>query len=407
LVLGLAPVVLAIWTACAPAPPAATGPSTPAPAAPTAGAKAASGPVQQAAASASPLAATQPGAAATLAPLAQPVEFKFRTQFIPASSYAPYYAAQTLYWPPLGIRAEVLPGVGAAAAVKSVGAGSEQMGIAHFGSVVAGIQEGIPITILAVIARRDPSGLIYLEKSGVKSWKDVEGKTVGQFAAGITGPMIKAGLKSQGVDPERVTFVTVQPGGEVALMASGQLELMANLAGATDGRLRCRGVPAGSLPVYDIGLQVHGEVIFAHNDWLKSVDDEVVARVLLGAFQGFILHKTEPQKAFAEMARLQPNAQIDQVQELMTLHPTGYVNRMLEGGEVVKQYGLGWIDRAEVEKSLTGLVQAELLGRAGDPSQYYTTKYLEHPAVRSAALEWARLPYAPTPPDVRQQCGLS
>jgi NitT/TauT family transport system substrate-binding protein len=407
-------VTFGLWSACAPAAPAPTAPpeaAAPAASPVTAPAVApapAASPAAQLAASPLPFASPSPAAAAqpAMAPLAQPVEFKFRTPFAPSSIFAPFYVAQALYWPPLGLKGEVLPGTGSAAVVKTVGAGSEQLGYAQLSSVVAGMQEGVPITILAVIQRRDPSGVIYLEKSGVKDWKDLEGKTVGDFPFGTAGPMIKAALKLKGVDLDKVRFVTVTPGGEMALLTSGQLELQVGFARAQDLWLRCQGVKAGSLAVWDGGLQVYGQVIIANTDWIKQVGDDVVARALLGAMQGTVLLKTDPQRAMETMATLQPNAQTDLTQELASLHPEGYTSWSMEGGDVVTQQGFGWIDRAEMERSVAGLVQAGLLESGGDVSRYYTTRYLEHPAVRAAALDWTRAPYAPTPADIRQNCGL-
>jgi hypothetical protein len=193
----------------------------------------------------------------------------------------------------------------------------------------------------------------------------------------------------------------------MALLASGQIEQQVGFARAQDLWLACQGVKARSLAVWDAGLQVYGQVIIANNDWLRQAGDEVVTRALLGAIQGATTLKTDPRGALETMAKLQPNAQTNLTQELASLHPEGYTSWSMGGGPVVDQQGLGWIDRAELERSLGGLVQAGLLKEPGDPARYYTTKYLEQPAVRAAALEWARVAYAPLPADVRQQCGLS
>ena len=119
-----------------------------------------------------------------------------------------------------------------------------------------------------------------------------------------------------------------------------------------------------------------------------------------------MLLKTDPQRTLETMARLQPNTQTDLTQELASLHPEGYTGWSMGSGDVLQERGLGWIDRAEMEQSVAGLVQAGLLKEGGDVSRYYTTRYLEHPAVRAAALDWSRAPYAPTPPEIRQRCGL-
>jgi NitT/TauT family transport system substrate-binding protein len=334
------------------------------------------------------------------------VEFKFRTPFAPTSGYAPFYAAADRFWPDMGLKVQVLPGTGSAAVIQTVGAGSEQMGYAGADSILAGIQQGVPITVVAVMARRDPTGVVYLESSGVKDWKDLEGKTIGNFPFGSTGPLVKAAITLKGVDADKVRFVNVSPGGEMALMSVGQLGLLAGFAGAQDIWLRCAGIPAGHLSTYEAGLELYGQAIIANNDWMRQVGDEVVRRAVLGAIMGATLLKSAPEEALASMMKQQPNTQTDRVQELAGLHPEGYTNWQYGGGPILERNGVGWVDESEMDKTQQGLIKAGLLNAAVDVSKVYTNKYLEDAAVKAAALQWVNTPWAPTPADVKQKCGL-
>ncbi|MDP2727889.1 MAG: ABC transporter substrate-binding protein, partial [Dehalococcoidia bacterium] len=100
-------------------------------------------------------------AAFAASPSAQPTSFKFRTPFAPAMAYGQFYAAQALYWPKLNLDGTVLPGKGSAAATQTVGAGSEQMGYSDTVSLMNAIQQGMPIKTIAVIGRRDPTGIVF------------------------------------------------------------------------------------------------------------------------------------------------------------------------------------------------------------------------------------------------------
>jgi ABC-type nitrate/sulfonate/bicarbonate transport system substrate-binding protein len=350
--------------------------------------------------------AAAPGAVPSLAPLAQQAEVKIRTSFAPTLQFAPAYVAQDVYWPQLGIKGTTIPGNGSAAVVQAVGAGSDQMGMTSYDAVMNSVRESVPVQVLAIVQQRDPTGVIYTERSGVRDWKDLEGKTIGAFPFGMTGPTTRAAMGKKGLDLERMRFVTVNPGQEMGLLVNGQLDILLGTTHAQDIWLRCKGVQAGHLANWDAGQDTYGGTIIANTNWMKQVGDEVVTRALLGLIQGALLMKQDPASAFEIMSRLQPNAQTDRVQELAGVHPAGYVQWSYEGDPSLEQRGWGWIDPQRVERSRDAWLQSGVLQGSVELSNTYTTRFLEHPAVQAVSKQWASTPWGEVPADVRQTCGL-
>jgi hypothetical protein len=422
-IVGCAPAAPAAPTA-APAKPAEAAKPTAAPAAPAAAAKPAPAPTAAAktapaeaakpapAAQASPAAkAAAPAAKAEakpeLAPLAQRVSFKFRTPFVPSINYAPFYVAQELFWPKLGLDGEALPGTGSAQAVKTVAAGSEQLGYSTTESVLAAINEGAPITMLALFERLDVSGAIYFEDSGIKSAEDLVGKTIGAFPSGSNGPMLKAALTQKGIDIDQIRWVTVSPGAGPTLLLERKIEVLNSNAGFQDTRLRCDGHKLTSFGVADLGLKVYGKVIFANSNWMKQVGDDAVLRVVLGAIQGSTVAKSDVPTATAIVNKLQPNAVVDPDLETVVLSPTGGVRLALEADSpTVKQHGFGWIDAQELTQSADNLVKAGLLEKKPDLNTVYTDRFLENPAVKAAAAQWVSTPFQTMSAELKQRCDL-
>ena len=338
-------------------------------------------------------------------PSAQPTSFKFRTPFAPAMAYGQFYAAQELYWPKLNLDGTALPGKGSAAAVQTVGAGSEQMGYSDTVSLMNGIQQGMPVKILAVIGRRDPTGIVFMKDSGIRDIKDLVGKRVGSYPAGSTGSLFRATLRQNGIDERKVQIVNVPPGGEIPLLLERKIDAVVNFTGAADTRLRCMGHKADSIALAAFGLELYGQAVFVNTKWADQVGDDVVARALLGIIQGSIIVKQDAEQALRILQKLNPEIKLDRFAEWgtqQTFIRWGWHHE----SPVVNKQGFGWVDEADMVKTQKVLIESGLLQKEIEAGDYYTNKYLKDPRVHQAAMEIARTPWPEAPDDVKKKCGL-
>ena len=344
-------------------------------------------------------------AAFAASPSAQPTSFKFRTPFVPDVNYGPFYVAQELYWPKLNLDGTALPGKGSAAALQTVAAGSEQMGYAAVASVMDGIQEGMPVKIIAVIQRRDPTALIFLKDSGIRELKDVVGKRVGNFPGGVTGNLLRSALRQNGIDEQNVRMVNVPPGGHVPLLLEKKIDAIVAFFGASDLSIRCKGYDVGAIPLANVGLNFYGQAVFVNTKWADQVGDEVVTRALLGIIQGSIIVKQDPDQTIAILQKLNPQIQFDRAYQWAEQQTLVQWSWNLES-PVLKNQGFGWIDEAEMAKTQKVLVESGVLKKEIEIGAYYTNKYLKDPRVHQAAMETVRTPLREAPDDVKKQCRL-
>jgi NitT/TauT family transport system substrate-binding protein len=321
-------------------------------------------------------------------------------------AYATFYVAQDQFWPGLNLNGEVLPGNPPLPA-QTVSAGSEQIGFGGLATVLPAISQGAPITIIAVVERRDPTGLTFVKDSGIRTLKDIEGKTVGAFPGSQNPALIRVAMKRSGIDESKVRFVNVTAGGEVAMLRLKTIDAQAGYAGSQNVRLQCDGTEAGAIAVSDFGVDLYGQAIIANTNWMRDVGDEVVSRALLGIVKAATLTKSDPSQAVAILSKLNPQQPIDRISELATISSIGFVRFSWDNNsEILKQKGFGWVDADELDKTQNLLVEAGIIQAKADPAKAYTTHFLEDPRVKAAALEWSNTPWAQMPADVQEKCNV-
>jgi NitT/TauT family transport system substrate-binding protein len=201
------------------------------------------------------------------------------------------------YYKAEGIDLEIGEGKGSAAAVQVIGAKGDTFGLSDGASIINGITKGAPIKAVMGIMNTTPFAVIMREDAGVRTMKDLEGRTIAATPgeAGLT--ILPAVLKANKLDEAKVNVLRVD----------GATKLVATLEKKADGMLggfenqpfilEQRGLKTTVLSYADYGVNTMGLAIHVHNDTLKDKPKLV---------EGFI---RATQKAFAE-AEKDPAASI-------------------------------------------------------------------------------------------------
>jgi NitT/TauT family transport system substrate-binding protein len=403
-------VALLLAVACAPPAPTPTA----APAKPTAAPAPTTAPAKPAEAPAPTAAAVKPAEKAVekpaQAPGGQPTSLSFRNSFLPAMGYAQFWLAAKEYWPQLGLNVAVKPGQGDAQTVQAVASGADQVGFAGAFITMKSIQEGLPITMIMMVSRRDPTGLIFMQDSGIRTWKDLAGKRIGSFPAAAQQRQAMLTIaKKEGVTEDQMQLVNVDPPASVSQLLQKSIDGFTGFAWAQDVWMRCAGqAGATSLRFADYGFEVSGQAVIANTNWLRTAPEDVVTRFLLGVAQASTSMKQNPEHAFSVMKETNPEAVLDRAQQLAGMAKQGgYVRWQWDpDSRPFKEKGFGWIDSTEISQSQDRLVEAGLLTQKAEVEKYFTTKYLEDPAVKKAAMDFHTVPWGDIPADVKQQCGV-
>ena len=241
------------------------------------------------------------------------------------------------YYKDAGLDVKIIGGKGSVDAIRQVGAGNATFGFADTGSLVlARANDNIPVKTVAVVYARPPQAIFCSAEAGLKTPKDLEGKSIANPAGGSIPDMFPAFAKAAGIDASKVNWVVAASSALSGLLASGKVPCVGQFT-VGEPLLRAQAAPKKLVrfAYSDPGLSYYGNGIIATEKTIKSNPDLVrrfVAATIKGlksaianpAEAGAIMHKHHPEvdaevakgetEAVAELAEVKgkPLAEIDQ-----------------------------------------------------------------------------------------------
>ena len=274
-------------------------------------------------------------------------------------------------WEEQRLDVEYVTASGAQAAAKSVASGKDQFGNGGMAAVLQLIEKGAPLVVIGQIA--DPmGGIVSLQKTGITEWSDLEGKVVGQFPFGSTGPAAKVAMRREGVDLSKVTFQNIQPGSGQKLLLSGKLDAVIRYFPQIVERLEYEGKQANVLKTVDT-LDHLGVALYTRREFVEN-DPEMVDRFVKGWLNAFQIWATD----------------VDQVIELYKPLAVGEFNEDLERQtlpglyashvppkELGLEYGKGWTPKAQLQNTIDVFESTGLLNGDVSPEDVYTNQFIE------------------------------
>ena len=147
-----------------------------------------------------------------------------------------------------GIDVKFVGGKGSVDAIKQVAAGNANFGFADTGSLVLSrANDNIPVKMVAVVYARPPQAIFCAADAGLKTSKDLEGKSIANPAGGSIPDMFPAFAKAAGIDASKVNWVVAASSALPGLLyASGLAAVTSTTTGA--GMLRSSAEPGPPAP---------------------------------------------------------------------------------------------------------------------------------------------------------------
>ena len=100
--------------------------------------------------------------------------------WVPGADHSPIFWARKQGWyKDAGIELNIEPGTGSGASAKRVGMGRDQVGISDLPTVLRAIGKGADIIAVMNIYANSPYGIYWKKSSGIHSYKDLKGHTIG------------------------------------------------------------------------------------------------------------------------------------------------------------------------------------------------------------------------------------
>ncbi|HSV21210.1 MAG TPA: ABC transporter substrate-binding protein [Casimicrobiaceae bacterium] len=309
-------------------------------------------------------AAMEPAAAADLAPVS------LRLKWLPQAQFAGYYVAKAKGWyADEGLDLTINPGGPNIIGENMVGAGSDTFG--HGGGAASLLQareKGLGILGIGMLFQETPYRLVALEKSGVKTFKDLKGKTVSTW---FTGPqfMVQAMLRANGLDPKDVK-IEAQANSMVPFI-EGKVDVATVTVFNEALVLKRRNVtPAVTFNPADMGVNIPNESLIVNEKFARE-HPKLVEGFLKASLRGWKYALTHQDEAVDILLKQAPTAdRTEQKEQLAALVP------LMTYGPA-KDKGIGYIDPKALTFADKFLVENGVLKQPVDLKAAVDTSFWE------------------------------
>ena len=198
-------------------------------------------------------------------------KINFVLNWVPGGDHSPVYWAKAQGWyDNAGIDPVIENGTGSGASVKKVGIGRNQVGIADLPTALRGIGKGADITAVLNIYANSPYGIYWKKSSGIKTFNDLKGRTIGNPPFDAARQMWPAIAKVLKIEPGSVKFINVKPNAKVAAMKSGAIDATTNFYNVHYIYQRIFKDNMGFVALRDLGYNPYGNSIIANGKWAKA-----------------------------------------------------------------------------------------------------------------------------------------
>jgi len=201
------------------------------------------------------------------------------------------------YYAEAGLDVEMGPGKGSGSTAQIVATKDAQFGFADGYVVGNSVAKGLGLEMVASIYRRNPTAVVVLADSAIKTPKDLEGKTVGIPTGSAQFQQWPAFVKGCKLDGDKIHVVNMDPAGSPPALITGKVDAIAGFAQGYVPSVEIRGNKKARILWYaDCGVTAVSNGIIVHPDLIKS-DPQLVRAFVAASLKGFLYARQHPDEA--------------------------------------------------------------------------------------------------------------
>ena len=298
----------------------------------------------------------------------------FALDWVIYGKHAGFFAALDQgYYKGANLEVEIVRGFGSADTIKRIDAGSNDYGLADFGSLIVARSKGGKSKQLAVIHSKSLHAIFSLKGNGVLLPKDLEGKKVGYRAGGAVSTVLPALAAVSGLDLKKVELINMAPEALMPSLVAGKIEALTDTFQTEFPTLQATAQKMGkegvSILFGDHGVDILANGLIARDDTIAKQTDRTRRWVdsTMRAFAWAVENPDEALKIF-----LKHNPAIDA--KLARAHWEICVDHLLV--PEAKEQGIGFMTRERVAYARDLLTRLMNLPTAVPVEDLYDIRFL-------------------------------
>ena len=243
---------------------------------------------------------------ALVLPVVAADQVSFRMNWYWRGIQAPFALAVSRgYFERAGIDVELAEGRGSAITVQTVGAKADTFGFVDGFTLVQSVAKGVPIRAVATMLGRSSFALVSLEEAGIRSARDLEGRSLGVTPGDGNTQVWPAVVAANGLRADAIRLVHMDPKAKASALTQRRVDAILGSAADIPVTLGLRGIRTRVLTFSEMGVPAVGFAIIAHLDTIRDRPD-LVRRVVAASARGFEEAVREPDAAIQALQRIAP-----------------------------------------------------------------------------------------------------
>jgi NitT/TauT family transport system substrate-binding protein len=217
----------------------------------------------------------------------------FAQAWVIQGTTSPFYAAiEQGYYRKANLNVKIIRGFGSSDTIKKVAAGAFRYGIGDAGALVIARARGAKVKLLALETAQSQHAFHTLKGSGIRTPKDLVGKTTGGPAGDVHKTLFPAFARANGIEPSKLKWVTMPASAEIGSLITGKVDVIpffTIVAPFIQGAAKKNGKEVVTIPwakwgidIYSLGVIATDETIAKNRDQVKRFVDATVRGMAWG-----------------------------------------------------------------------------------------------------------------------------
>lgn len=284
-----------------------------------------------------------------------------------------WVALEKGFWTEQNLDVKVIRGYGSGDTVTKIATKKADFGIADVGSLIlARAKEDIQVKAVANFKESFPGIVIYNDALGIKTPKDLEGKSIIGSASSSIVLFFPAFAKATGIDQSKLKWQLLDPTLHYSAFAQGQADTLTTMYKYIPRVEKLMGKPVQFFSYKDDGqLNRYGESIIVHEDTIKE-NPELVRRFVAGFLKGLQYSLEHPSEVGVIMKKYVPETDPDLSVKMWETE----LKYQVITGEEAQTKGLGSMSDQRMAQTIKYVLDAYELQKELPPKTVYTTEFL-------------------------------
>ena len=287
--------------------------------------------------------------------------------------FGPVMAKEKGLYAKEGLEVEILRGYGSGESVKRAALGTTTFAMADAASVIFGRDKGLGTKQIATILDKSSDAVYYRKASGIKTPKDLAGRTMGAATAESHLMLWPVFARKAGVDASKVEFVTMTSPAKIPSLMAGKIDAMMTFV-TEEPNIASAGAKAnaewGRFLFADYGVENYSIGLIASDELMKN-NPALVKKFVNATMAGYGLAVADPEAAATAFVKHFPET----TRELV-LAQWKIVSGQLYT-DVAKQKGLGYMTEAKMAATIDLIKANSKLEKDIKPTDAFTMEFLQ------------------------------